>query len=325
MINYTLTKYLTADFFRDNPFTKAFLELVDEVIFCCYMESREILSQLSFEDMDDNFFLEYQSFFLNGLSTYNINKLDRLTLSEWFSLLHARGELSDLYKLLKFGGSLKSELTNTEFELYNNADVPETVTKIAKDGIIYAVTEKNLSLDSDFLINQQIPAGYRIGLIKTLPNINIYSDDRVDLINERKQLIHIIDYGRIDALKTKISDITFYRRRQFDQYYTFKQLYQSAYTINDLSQFHQRGTFFNGFDIEEPDFVRDNKQIYTGLLYNDINFFITDSTFIDLGFAISGSFVNSADDISLTDINSENAQMPVNDLVRNNYINLLIQ
>lgn len=277
-MNYTLTKYLTADYFRDNDFTRAFLELVDEVIFCCYMESREILSQLSFEDMDDEFFLTYQSFFLNGLSTYNIENIDKLTLSEWFSLLHVRGELSDLYKLLKFGGSLKSSLTNNKFELFHNADVPETIAQHTKDGIIYAITDTNISLDEDFFINQQVPAGYRLGLIKTLPPTIVSSSDNVVLIRESASLIHCIDAGRCDLFKEKIANIALYRRRQFDQYYTFKQLYQSAYTINELSQFHCNGTYFNGFDIEisssSPTYINETKTIYTGIGYNSIQFFI---------------------------------------------------
>lgn len=324
-MNYTLTKYLTADYFRENEFTKAFLELVDEVIFCCYMEANEILSQLSFENMDDEFFLAYQSFFLNGLSTYNINEIDRVTLSEWFSLIHARGELSDIFKLLKFGGSLKSTVTDNKFELYHNADVPEEVTKETKDGIIYAVTDTNLSLDEDFFINQQTPAGYRLGLIKTLPPIQVVSDDKITLIDESELLIHCIDSGLVDTIKEKQSDVTFYRRRQFDQYYTFKHLFQSAYTINDLSHFHDNGTFFNGFDIEivyaEPTIINETKDIYTGVGLVSVQFLLDEGTIQEpvLDFKLSASFEYPDDFVTLSQVDGYNGSIELQETVRNNY------
>lgn len=252
---YTLTKYLTSDYFRENEFTKAFLELVDEVIFCCYMESREMLSQLSFETMDDNYFLTFQDFFLNGLSSFDIKNLDRNVLSEWFSLLHVRGELSDLSKLLKFGGSLTTIQTNNKLTLYNNADVPETITNIGVDGVIYAVTDENVNLTEDFFINQQTPAGYKFNLIRQSAPFDLVSSDSIDYLLEKNNNIFVIDYGSIDLTKEKSSEFEFYRRRQFDQTYSFKQLYQSGYTINELSKFHKKGDFFFGFDIEliEPE------------------------------------------------------------------------
>lgn len=321
---YTLTKFLTADYFRDNPFTKAFLELVDEVIFCCYMESREILSQLSFEDMDDDFFLQYQNFFLDGLSTYNIDELDKLTLSQWFSLLHVRGQLQDLNKLLKFGGSLKQTQQLNDFQIYNNADVPETITTETKDGIIYTVTDKNINLDNDFFINQQTPAGYKLGLIKITPPFIVKSDDLVQLIKESDRLIRCIDSSTINVIKEKQADFTFYRRRQFDQYYTFKHLFQSSYTINNLSQFHQNGTYFNGFDIQilstHPTIINETENVYSGTIGDNALAFVDNGglQIIYPGFLISGTFQNDLDFVTLEQIDAVNGNITYNGINRSN-------
>ena len=274
---YTLTKYLTADYLRENDFLKAFLELVDEIIFCCNMESIDILSNMSFEDMDDDYFLAYQDFFLNGLPTYNINELDKTVLSQWFSFLHVRGELSNIDKLFKFGGSLKNKIINN-FELYHNADVPNETLSETKDGLIYLFTEENIQIGQDYFINQQIPAGYRIGLIRNPPPFNIIGGDDVICIKEAWNDILVIAGDDVNLLKEFEGDIPFYRRRQFDQYYTFGQVYRSQYTINQLSQYHRSGYYFFGFDVENydpnPEYIDVDKSIYAGIGFNSIQFFI---------------------------------------------------
>lgn len=274
---YTLTKYLTADYLRENDFLKAFLELVDEIIFCCNMESIDILSNMSFEDMDDDYFLAYQDFFLNGLPTYNINELDKTVLSQWFSFLHVRGELSNIDKLFKFGGSLKNKIINN-FELYHNADVPNETLSETKDGLIYLFTEENIQIGQDYFINQQIPAGYRIGLIRNPPPFNVIGGDDVICIKEAGNDILVIAGDNVNLLKEFEGDIPFYRRRQFDQYYTFGQVYRSQYTINQLSQYHRSGYYFFGFDVENydpnPEYIDVDKSIYAGIGFNSIQFFI---------------------------------------------------
>lgn len=274
---YTLTKYLTADYLRENDFLKAFLELVDEIIFCCNMESIDILSNMSFEDMDDDYFLAYQDFFLNGLPTYNINELDKTVLSQWFSFLHVRGELSNIDKLFKFGGSLKNKIINN-FELYHNADVPNETLSETKDGLIYLFTEENIQIGQDYFINQQIPAGYRIGLIRNPPPFNIIGGDDVICIKEAGNDILVIAGDDVNLLKEFEGDLPFYRRRQFDQYYTFGQVYRSQYTINQLSQYHKTGYYFFGFDVENydpnPEYIDVDKSIYAGIGFNSIQFFI---------------------------------------------------
>ena len=274
---YTLTKYLTADYLRENDFLKAFLELVDEIIFCCNMESIDILSNMSFEDMDDDYFLAYQDFFLNGLPTYNINELDKTVLSQWFSFLHVRGELSNIDKLFKFGGSLKNKIINN-FELYHNADVPNETLSETKDGLIYLFTEENIQIGQDYFINQQIPAGYRIGLIRNPPPFNIIGGDDVICIKEAGNDILVIAGDDVNLLKEFEGDLPFYRRRQFDQYYTFGQVYRSQYTINQLSQYHRSGYYFFGFDVENydpnPEYIDIDKSIYAGIGFNSIQFFI---------------------------------------------------
>ena len=274
---YTLTKYLTADYLRENDFLKAFLELVDEIIFCCNMESIDILSNMSFEDMDDDYFLAYQDFFLNGLPTYNINELDKTVLSQWFSFLHVRGELSNIDKLFKFGGSLKNKIINN-FELYHNADVPNETLSETKDGLIYLFTEENIQIGQDYFINQQIPAGYRIGLIRNPPPFNIIGGDDVICIKEAGNDILVIAGDDVNLLKEFEGDIPFYRRRQFDQYYTFGQVYRSQYTINQLSQYHRSGYYFFGFDVENydpnPESIFVEQSIYTGIGADTVQFLI---------------------------------------------------
>lgn len=275
---YTLTKYLTADYLRENDFLKAFLELVDEIIFCCNMESIDILSNMSFEDMDNDYFLAYQDFFLNGLPTDNINDLDKTILSQWFSFLHVRGELSNIDKLFKFGGSLKNNIINN-FDLYHNADVPNETLAETKDGLIYLFTEENIQIGQDYFINQQIPAGYRIGLIRNPPPFNVRSGDVVLLTTkEADNDILVIDAGKVRLLKELEGDVPFYRRRQFDQYYTFGQLYRSQYTINQLSQYHKTGYYFFGFDTDEydpnPEYIEAEKSIYAGIGFDTVQFLI---------------------------------------------------
>ena len=281
-MQYTLTKYLTADYLRENDFLKAYLELVDEIIFCCSMESLDVLSNMSFESMDDNYFIAYQNFFLNGLSTYDINKLDKLVLSEWFSLLHVRGELSDIDKLLKFGGSLKNKEKNV-FELYHNADVPNQTVETTKDGLIYLITENNIDLDSDYFINQQIPAGYRIGLMRTPPPSLVRSGDAIYLGKKECNLNINVDSGDVTYLNKEFEgNIAFYRRRQFDQYYTFAQVYRSQYTVNQLSQYHQTGYYFFGFEIEHtiplPVSYDVNETVYGGATSTYGEFYINDGS-----------------------------------------------
>ena len=295
---YTLTKYLTADYLRENDFLKAFLELVDEIIFCCNMESIDILSNMSFEDMDDDYFLAYQDFFLNGLPTYNINELDKTVLSQWFSFLHVRGELSNIDKLFKFGGSLKNKIINN-FELYHNADVPNETLSETKDGLIYLFTEENIQIGQDYFINQQIPAGYRIGLIRNPPPFNVIGGDDVICIKEAGNDILVIAGDDVNLLKEFEGDIPFYRRRQFDQYYTFGQLYRSQYTINQLSQYHRSGYYFFGFDVENydpnPEYIDVDKSIYTGIGFNSIQFLIEEGLIEKPHvMAYSGSFADGS-------------------------------
>ncbi len=214
------------------------------------MEAQDILSTMSFENMDDDFFMTYQDFFLDGLPIYNINKLGKLVLSEWFSLMHVRGELSDIDKLMRFGGSLKDS-RNNDFELYHYMDVPDEYAPNAKDGLIYLITDKNITIDSDYFIKQQIPAGYRIGMLRTPDPLVFKCSDAIYLGRKDTDLSIHVDAGDvIDLHKDFDGDITFYRRRQFDQYYTFGQVYRSQYTINQLSQYHQKGYYFFGFEIE---------------------------------------------------------------------------
>jgi hypothetical protein len=250
MFDYSLTKYLAPKYLEENVFLKAYLELIDEIIFCCNMEAQDILSTMSFENMDDDFFMTYQDFFLDGLPIYNINKLGKLVLSEWFSLMHVRGELSDIDKLMRFGGSLKDS-RNNDFELYHYMDVPDEYAPNAKDGLIYLITDKNITIDSDYFIKQQIPAGYRIGMLRTPDPLVFKCGDAIYLGKKDTDLSIHVDAGDvIDLHKDFDGDITFYRRRQFDQYYTFGQVYRSQYTINQLSQYHQKGYYFFGFEIE---------------------------------------------------------------------------
>jgi hypothetical protein len=279
-MQYTLTKYLTADYLRENDFLRAYLELVDEIIFCCSMESLDVLSTMSFENMDDNYFLAYMNFFLNGLSTYDVNKLDKLILSEWFSLLHVRGELSDIDKLLKFGGSLKNKEKNV-FELYHSADVPNQTIDTTKDGLIYLITENNIDLDQDYLINQQIPAGYRIGLIKTPSPTLVRNGDVVRLGKKNIDFSVNVDSGdSINLHKDFVGSITFYRRRQFDQYYTFGDVYRSQYTINQLSDYHRKGYYFFGFELDHfvplPTEYNVENSVYGCLDSTYSEFFITE-------------------------------------------------
>lgn len=281
---YTLTKYLTADYLRENDFIRAYLDLVDEIIFCCNMEALDILSNMSFEDMDDNYFIEYINFFLNGLSTYNIEELDRKVLSEWFSLLHVRGELSDIDKLFRFGGSLKNREKNV-FGLYNNADVPNQTINETKDGVIYLITDNNMELDDDFLINQQIPAGYRIGLIRNPDPFLVNGGDKINLEKDLESYIHINSGDSVDLLKELEGTITFYRRRQFDQYYSFSELYRSQYTINQLSKFHERGYYFFGFEVEEhvpfPSEYNEEQNIYNAVNNYSGVYYIGDAEIIE--------------------------------------------
>lgn len=268
-MQYTLTKYLTADIFRQNVFTKAFLDLIDEIIFSCYIEATDIISNLSFEYMDDDYFLTYQKFFLSELPTTDINKLDKIVLSEWFSLLHVRGEISNLAKLLKFGGSLSETDPKNDLKLYNEADVPETITTNPKNGIIYAITDESVNLNSDFFVNQQTPAGYKIGIVKELDPILITAQTKIELIKESDKNINIIDCGCIDLDKNSSKDILFTRRRQFDQYYSFGDLFKSGYSINKLSKRHQNGYYYFGFDCKlsnsAPTIVNLTNDIYSGI------------------------------------------------------------
>ena len=214
------------------------------------MEAQDILSTMSFENMDDDFFMTYQDFFLDGLPIYNINKLGKLVLSEWFSLLHVRGELSDIDKLMRFGGSLKDSRHN-DFELYHYMDVPDEYAPNAQDGLIYLITDKNITIDSDYFIKQQIPAGYRIGMLRTPDPFVFKSGDAIYLGEKNVDASIHVDAGDVVNLhKDFVGDITFYRRRQFDQYYTFGEVYRSQYTINQLSDYHRKGYYFFGFEVE---------------------------------------------------------------------------
>lgn len=306
-MQYTLTKYLTADYLRENDFLRAYLELVDEIIFCCSMESLDVLSTMSFENMDDNYFLAYMNFFLNGLSTYDVNKLDKLILSEWFSLLHVRGELSDIDKLLKFGGSLKNKEKNV-FELYHNADVPNQTIDTTKDGLIYLITENNIDLDQDYLINQQVPAGYRIGLIKTPPPALVRCGDDIYLGEKNVDASIHVDAGDVINLhKDFEGDITFYRRRQFDQYYTFGEVYRSQYTINQLSEYHRKGYYFFGFELEHfvplPAEYEVENPIYGCLDSTYGEFFIADGEITSPQVpAYSGTFADESSYVTFEDV-----------------------
>lgn len=268
-MQYTLTKYLTADIFRQNAFTKAFLELIDEIIFSCNVEALDITSNLSFEYMDDDYFLTYQQFFLNNLPTSDINKLDKIVLSEWFSLLHVRGELSNLEKLLKFGGSLSEANPKNDLVLYNEADVPETITTNPKNGIIYAITDESVNLNSDFFINQQTPAGYKIGVIKSIDPMLLTSQTSIILNKSSEKNYNIIDCGCIDFSKSIEKNILITRRRQFDQYYSFGNLFKSGYSINKLSKRHQDGYYYFGFECKlsntAPVIVNITNNIYLGI------------------------------------------------------------
>ncbi len=319
-MQYTLTKYLTADYLRENDFLKAYLELVDEIIFCCSMESLDVLSNMSFESMDDNYFLAYQNFFLNGLSTYDVNKLDKLVLSEWFSLLHVRGELSDIDKLLKFGGSLKNKEKNV-FEIYHNADVPNQAIDTTKDGLIYLITENNIDLDQDYLISQQVPAGYRIGLMRTPPPALVTGGDEIYL-GEKKvdATIHVKAGDVVDLHKDFEGDITFYRRRQFDQYYTFGQVYRSQYTINQLSQYHQKGYYFFGFEIEHtlplPVSYDVDETAYGCITSTYGEFFISDGQIVKpLIPAYSGTFADESSYVTFEDVDGGGDLIERDDLV----------
>ena len=306
-MQYTLTKYLTADYLRENDFLRAYLELVDEIIFCCSMESLDVLSTMSFENMDDNYFLAYMNFFLNGLSTYDVNKLDKLILSEWFSLLHVRGELSDIDKLLKFGGSLKNKEKNV-FELYHNADVPNQTIDTTKDGLIYLITENNIDLDQDYLINQQVPAGYRIGLIKTPPPALVRGGDVIYLGEKNVDASIHVDSGDVVNLhKNFEGDITFYRRRQFDQYYTFGEVYRSQYTINQLSEYHRKGYYFFGFELEHfvplPSDYSVENDVYGCLDSTYGEFFIADGQIVrQQAPAYAGTFADESSYITFEDV-----------------------
>ena len=323
-MQYTLTKYLTADYLRENDFLRAYLELVDEIIFCCSMESLDVLSTMSFENMDDNYFLAYMNFFLNGLSTYDVNKLDKLILSEWFSLLHVRGELSDIDKLLKFGGSLKNKEKNV-FELYHNADVPNQTIDTTKDGLIYLITENNIDLDQDYLITQQVPAGYRIGLMKTPPPALVRSGDVIYLGEKNVDASIHVDAGDVVNLhKDFEGDITFYRRRQFDQYYTFGEVYRSQYTINQLSQYHRSGYYFFGFEVEHfvplPSDYSVENDVYGCLDSTYGEFFIADGQIVNpQSFIYSGSFEYPNSFVTLADLNFEDGRINLDDTIRNNY------
>lgn len=306
-MQYTLTKYLTADFFRQHEFTKAFLELVDEIIFGCYMESLEILSNLSFENMDNDYFLAYQNFFLNGLPSFDVNKLDKVVLSEWFSLLHVRGEISNLSKLLKFGGALTETTQKNDLKLYHSADVPETITTNPKDGIIYAVADESVDLNSDYFVNQQTPAGYKLGVMKsTDPSILISAWKNI-LIKESDKNINLIDYGCVDTRKTSSKELYITRRRQFDQYYSFGNLFKSGYSINKLSKKHKSGHYYFGFDCKItnsiPVVVNITNDIYLGIGRINCDFVNIKNKIIlkPIDYLLSGNFETNSN-IALKDV-----------------------
>ena len=279
----TLTKYLASDLFFSNDFTKAFLELVDEIIFGCQLEARDILSMLSFEEMDDDYFVEFMSFFIPDLQTLDYTKLNRTVLSEWFSLLHARGELSNLEKLIKLGGAVSNFYENNEITLYYKPNVPETITRYPENGIIYAFTTKNVNLSEDNFIVQQIPAGYRIGYYRQPPETIIRGRSYIAYKKELRRFVTINSKSRVSINKNKQKQILFYRRRQFDQTYSFKQLYLSNYTIKDLSQFRASGNYFFGFDMDVIPLgasFTGTISNYTGMHFDYMQFFIDEGEII---------------------------------------------
>ena len=77
MTSPILTKYISSCVYNETAVSKVFLELVDECIWCWYLEALEILKVLSIEDMDISTLLAYFEAYNVKFKDYKDNDLNR--------------------------------------------------------------------------------------------------------------------------------------------------------------------------------------------------------------------------------------------------------
>jgi len=154
---------VTAPHLRSKPIARAFAELSREVLYSAQRKVDGMLDILDVDLMDEDFFLEWISFYGVDLSGALEGTLDRNVIRRFRAVLKKRGQLSSIKYMVSSGGGLfLSE--PIDIELYHWFEVPESITTNPESGIIYVKTsDKRAFLESNML-ELVTPAGYKYSL-----------------------------------------------------------------------------------------------------------------------------------------------------------------
>ena len=275
MTSPILTKYISSCLYNETAVSKVFLELVDECIWCWYLEALEILKVLSIEDMDISTLLAYFEAYNVKFKDYKDNDLNRYSLINWFNIMHSRGLTKTMESVISInGGFSEDKFDVNDIELYTPADVPYNVVSNPEQGIIYAVTTlPSIDIEDNSLLNQVTPAGYRIIIIKQTPPVVLPSCTSVKcsrLSNKNRSLSSCVEIYN-SSIKEKT--ILNYKSPQFNNFYNFTQLFNRGYSINCISELHSKYNIFS-FNIETES--EEEEFIISGTFINNENIYITE-------------------------------------------------
>ena len=269
-----LTKYISSCVYNETAVSKAFLELVDECIWCWYLEALEILKVLSIEEMDISTLVAYFEAYNVKFRSYDDKDINRYSLIHWFNIMHSRGLTKTMESVLSINGEVSGgEISVDDITLYNPPEVPYDIVSNPKDGFIYAVTKLDtLDVKDNSLLNQVTPAGYRIIIIKQTPPDILYSCTSINTNRYFDRCKKIPSCVSIFNSSIKEKTTTNYKSPQFTDAYNFTQLYNKGYSVNVISELNSKYNIFS-FDIA----VEEHEEfIISGTFVDNENIYITE-------------------------------------------------
>lgn len=146
--------------FRNSETASAVADLLEELEYCWRDEIAHITDNLSLEDADEQFVVDWFAFYGFPFKTTVDGKINRYALKKWRSFLNQRGMRKTVAAAVTSGGELFMR-DPIDVEVYFWYDLPEWFKSDKEDGWVYVVTSDPRVGLNEFVLSM-VPAGYRL-------------------------------------------------------------------------------------------------------------------------------------------------------------------